>query len=505
MNASITFLLNDEDVPALRDAVVQIARVGYCEKKIRERLGLLEINDLLWRALPIYRKEYLSNRDALTSAIDLFLLQGIIPVQEVNQLFDSFDWSVLVRVGVLSMDADGLVRAHLALFPVGTRLIFSEHAWPKLPHPGVTEIPHDRVMFVGADSHWLARSTIRRPIQQALDLCTGSGIHALLAAAHAQRVVAVDINPRAALCTQFNAKALGLPNITVKVGDLFAPVGDNVRFDLITANPPFVPSPLESLGFRDGGRSGEDIQRRIVAGLPQYLAAGGSAQIVTELGERDHESLTDRIREWLCGAPMDIHILRLREYSTQTYALGHAEGEDYGEFLESVNAWHENLREQRYDRIVAVLLTLQWSDPACGAPWARSEESKPPSSDSAGVEIEASFAAERLSRRPDLYHTLQQSHVQRVPQISLVEAGVFGAEAHVRTNAQILGRSLAIQQWISPLEREILVRMGESQSSSELLGLADTLDLNEAIIFAAIRSLLQRGLISLKPASNRIG
>ena len=27
-------------------------------------------------------------------------------------------------------------------------------------------------------------------------LCTGSGIHAPLAAAHAQRVVAVDINPR---------------------------------------------------------------------------------------------------------------------------------------------------------------------------------------------------------------------------------------------------------------------------------------------------------------------
>jgi hypothetical protein len=29
------------------------------------------------------------------------------------------------------------------------------------------------------------------------------------------------------------------------------------------------------LGFRDGGRSGEDIQKRIVAGLPDHLAPGG--------------------------------------------------------------------------------------------------------------------------------------------------------------------------------------------------------------------------------------
>ncbi len=504
MSETISFLCNDEDVPALREAVACIAGIGYCEKGIRERLDLVDINDLLWRALPIYRKIHLARRDVLAAAIDLFLLQGIIPKEELNPLFSQADWDVLTRIGIVSISPEGLVRAQVSLFPVGDRLIFSEHAWPKLPHPGVYDIPQDRIMFVGTDSQWLARATIRRKVNNTLDLCTGSGIHALLAAAHSKRVVAVDINPRAALCTQFNAKAFGISNIESLVGDLFAPVAAE-HFDLITANPPFVPSPIDTLGFRDGGRSGEDIQRRIIEALPRYLARGGSAQIVTELGERDGVSIADRIRGWLGDAPMDIHILRIREYTSQIYALGHADGEDYGVFLDSVNAWHENLAAQGYERIVALLLTIQWSDPACGAPWTRMEDSKPPLSDHAGIEIEGSFLAERLSRHPNLLSLLEQSHIQRTSPISFMEAGVLGNEARVETNAQVLGRALPVHGWLNPIEREFLVRMQEKQDFSGFVGLATELDLSQELFLTTTRSLLQRGLIALTSTQNGIG
>ncbi len=494
-------------MPAVRATLSHLAQLGYCEKTIRERLGLADINDLLWRALPIYRRERLSNRDALASAIDLFLLQGVIPLQEVNalfcQTFGQTDWQVLAQIGVVTVEA-GFVRAQVSLFPVGDRLVFSEHAWPKLPHPGTVDVPHNQVMFVGSDSHWLARSTFRYPVRNALDLCTGSGIHALLAATHAQRVVAVDINPRAALCTQFNAKIEGIANLTILVGYLLEPVGEE-RFDLLTANPPFVPSPVHSLGFRDGGHSGEDVQRRIVAALPHHLAPGGVAQIITEIGEREGESIADRVREWLGGAPMDIHLLRLREYSTAAYAFGHADGEDYGVFLRSVDQWHENLMAQGYARIIAVLLTIQWSDPTYGAPWTKSEESKPPVSDRAAVEIEDRLAAERLSRHPGLYRILEQSTVERVARISIIDAGVLGDESHPKTNAQLLGRALAIQQWIEPIEREILLRMKVSQTFAEILTLSHTLGLDEGMTLTVIRSLLQRGLIALTSAKNGIG
>ncbi|CAK0769874.1 S-adenosyl-l-methionine-dependent methyltransferase [Gammaproteobacteria bacterium] len=496
MIESAPFLVDDADIPALRNAVSHLARIGYCEKKIRERLRLTDLNDLLWRALPIYRKEQLSIRDPLASAIDLFLLQATIPTQELDRLFGRIGWEVLIRVGLLSVDAQDWVCARASLFPVGNRLIFSEHAWPMLPHPGLPKVPHNQVMSVGADSHWLARTTVRRSVDSALDLCTGSGIHALLAATHAQRVLAIDINPRAALCTYFNTRASGITNVEIAIGDLFEPVGEE-RFHLITANPPFVPSPINSVGFRDGGRSGEDIQRRIVAGLPHHLAPGGIAQIVTELGERDGESLADRLRGWLGGAPMDIHILRLREYSTTSYALGHAEGEDYGAFLDSVKDWNGNLITQGYARIVSVLLAFQWSDPAYGPPWTRSEESEPPLYDNTGIEIEAIFFAERLARHPDLYSMLARNRIRRAGKIRLFETGVLGDELHIQTHAQSLGRALAVQQWINPIEREILVRMKESLALPEILALAHELTLEEEAIFATLGSLLRRRLISL--------
>jgi len=387
---SAAFLVNDADVPALRNAVSHIASVGYSEAKVRERLGLSDLNDLRWRALPIYREEQLAVRDVLASAIDLFLLQGAIPADELNRLFDNDDRDVLIRAGILAINEKRVARARASLFPVGDRLVFSDHAWPMLPHPGHANVPYDQVMSIGADSRWLARVTMRRPVGAALDLCTGSGVHALLAASHSQQVFAVDINPRAAQCTRFNVLASGATNVEVVVGNLFEPVSGGL-FDLITANPPFVPSPVNSILYRDGGHTGEDVQRQVVAGLPHHLAPGGIAQIVTELGERDDETISDRLRGWLGGAPMDIHILRLRVHTAASYAIGHAEGDyDYGNFLDSVHDWAGNLRTQSYSRIVSVLLTFQWSEPAFGPPWTRSEESQPPLSD-AGTEVETIF------------------------------------------------------------------------------------------------------------------
>jgi Methyltransferase small domain len=195
-------------------------------------------------------------------------LQGSLRTDELDHLFVASSRDVLNRTGLLEIDETGLARARVSLFPVADRLIFADHAWPELPHPGYASVPYDQVMFVGRDSRDLVHSTVRRPVRAALDLCTGSGVHALLAAAHSQQVLAVDINSRAARCTRFNARALGATNLEVVVGDLFGPVRGE-RFDLITANPPFVPSPVDAIRFRDGGRSGEDTLKRIVAGLPR--------------------------------------------------------------------------------------------------------------------------------------------------------------------------------------------------------------------------------------------
>ena len=496
MTDSFTFMINDDDVPAIRKAVKHIADVGYCEARVLERLELSDISGLIWRALPIYREEQLSVRDELASAIDLFLLQGAIPPTEFDRLFNKTDQDALIHTGVLFIDDKGFARACVSLFPVGNLLVFSDHAWPKLPHPGCAEVPYDQVMSVGADSRWLERITPRRRVSTALDLCTGSGIHALLAARHSQRVVAVDISPRAARCTRFNVQVSGAANVEIAVGDIFEPVRSE-RFDLITANPPFVPSPLNSLGFRDGGRSGEDVQQRIIAGLPHHLAQGGIAQIVTELGERDENLISDRLRRWLGDAPMDILILRLREHSAVNYAIGHAQGDyDFGEFLDSVHDWAGNLRAQGYSRIVSVLLVFQWSDPESGPPWTRSDEAPPPLR-YAGIEVEKRFNSERITRRADFHETLERSQLFLAGQIGFIESRVLGSVLQANAQAQLLGTALPIIQWLDPSEKIILELIETPKKYLELLALAGELNIDEKTIFEAVSLLIRRGLVLL--------
>jgi len=497
LSDSAAFTLDDADVQALRNAVSHVSKIGYCEALVCDRLGLSDLTSLLWRAIPIYRSRQLAERDVLAIAIDLFLLQGLISPDELNKLFDKDTQELFLRAGLISLDEKGRAHARASLFPVGNRLIFSDLAWPMLSQAGYVKAPSDQVMFVGNDSRWLARATVRRPYGAALDLCTGSGIHAILAAFHSQRVVAVDINPRAARCTSFNSQASGAANIEVSVGDLYEPVGEE-RFDLITANPPFVPSPANLLLFRDGGQSGEDVQSRIIAGLPKHLAKGGIAQIVTEFGEREGEPLSVRLREWLGGAPMDIFILRLREYTGAEYAIGHADGdESYDTFLSSVHDWFDNLNTQKYTRIVSVLLAFQWSDPA-ESPLTIVEESEPPQRD-AGDEIEAAFQVERLLRNHSFREKLIQSRLRLAGPIGFIESWVLGGDIHANTQAKLLGKALPITHLLAPLERAILVMAKESPSVLELLESARGLNLEEEAVLTAIGSVFRRGLVFLTP------
>ena len=499
------FILDHADVPQLRGVVSKLADAGYSESFVRERLGLEDLADLQWRAVPIYRSERLADRDTLALAIDLFLLQGALTANELDRLFGASERDVLTRTGLLAIDEIGVARARASLFPVGDLLIFSDHAWPGLPHPGYATLPYDQVMAVGLDSRVLARCTTRRPFRAALDICTGSGIQALLASVHTDQVLAVDISPRAVRCTRFNAQTGGLTNLEVVVGDLFEAVRGEC-FDLITANPPFVPSPLDNLRFRDGGRSGEDVQKRIVAGLPQHLAPGGIAQIVTELGEREDEPLVHRLREWLGGAPMDIHILRLGEYTAMKYAIGHAKGDDYQTFLESIDEWACNLRAQGYIRIVSLIISFQWSDTTTGPPWDRVDQSPPPRR-GAGAEIDAAFLAERLTRRPDWQQVLGQNWLCRAGPTALLDARVLGSDLPPKAKATLLGQALKIEHQLDRVERAVLNRMGRRICLPDLIRLLRDLDVKEPTVIAAVRSLLRRRLIRIDagPLSRRAG
>ncbi|OKJ72359.1 HemK2/MTQ2 family protein methyltransferase [Streptomyces sp. CB02460] len=95
-----------------------------------------------------------------------------------------------------------------------------------------------------ADTHLLARALqAEGPAagMDVLDVCTGSGALALLAARSGARVSAIDISRRAVLTTRLNAARAG-HRVRVLRGDLTGPVLGR-RFHLIVSNPPYVPAP----------------------------------------------------------------------------------------------------------------------------------------------------------------------------------------------------------------------------------------------------------------------
>jgi release factor glutamine methyltransferase len=71
-----------------------------------------------------------------------------------------------------------------------------------------------------------------------LDMGTGSGVNAIMAASVSSDVVAVDVDPSAVACARSNAARNGVADrIDVRVSDVFAAVDG--RFDLIIFDPPF--------------------------------------------------------------------------------------------------------------------------------------------------------------------------------------------------------------------------------------------------------------------------
>lgn len=102
--------------------------------------------------------------------------------------------------------------------------------------PGVYAPQEDTALLAAA----LADEPVA-PGAAVLDVGTGSGALALTAARRGARVTAVDVSRRAVYAARLNALRAGLPLEVVR-GNLFEPVRGR-SFDLVLANPPYVPAP----------------------------------------------------------------------------------------------------------------------------------------------------------------------------------------------------------------------------------------------------------------------
>ncbi|HEX6340117.1 HemK2/MTQ2 family protein methyltransferase [Umezawaea sp.] len=145
--------------------------------------------------------------------------------------------------------------------------------------PGVYRPQDDTRLLAGA----LAKAAVPAG-GRALDICAGTGALAIAAArAGAASVVATDVSRRAVVATALNARLHRVP-VRAQHGD-FADLVGGRPFDLVLANPPYVPcgDPAEPRGRDrawDAGPRGRAVLDRLCAVLPLLLAEGGTALVV---------------------------------------------------------------------------------------------------------------------------------------------------------------------------------------------------------------------------------
>ncbi|HEX6001153.1 MAG TPA: 50S ribosomal protein L3 N(5)-glutamine methyltransferase [Hyphomicrobiaceae bacterium] len=166
----------------------------------------------------------------------------------------------------------------------------------------------------------------RMEIRHVLDLCTGSGCLAILAALAFPKasVDASDISEDALTVAHRNVGDYGLDRrISLIRSDLFNDLGEQ-RYDLILANPPYVRTASvaqfppeyasEPALAHAGGEDGMDIVRRIIEGAAEHLTPQGVVVIEVGTGrEALEQSYPDLPFFWLDTAESEGEVLALRQ------------------------------------------------------------------------------------------------------------------------------------------------------------------------------------------------
>jgi methylase of polypeptide subunit release factors len=298
----------------------------------------------------------------------LFLLGITLPLKIVQQCLGPDIMSLWQALGLAILNDNQMVVPLVQLVPLEVdphTTLFLVTDW----HPrvlGSTQAgSHDAVMYIGPDSLALVQH-FGLQIQltegnNILDLCTGSGIQSivLLKRNFCSRAVCVDLNPRALQFCRFNAI---LNNVSERLetveGDLLdeLDLGD-VKFDLITANPPFIPVPSQDTqvskryGLYSAGGSDGTLHLQAILRLAETrLQPMGILAVVSEF-MNPQKALTE---EWF-GLEGRRGLFLTNEYPVlaETYAARRADS------LDEEQVWLQHLTDLGITKVSPGLLFVQ--------------------------------------------------------------------------------------------------------------------------------------------------
>jgi len=291
------------------------ARAGYDEAGLVETLGPIRLPGRLGGDRSYFRRRTGRGRplDALVRLFLLGLPEDLDVARRALAPIPTEEWA---RVGLIAIEGNQ-VRGLVRMMAFRKLVMASDHQ----------EMPEaqgrlDQVMGMTSSTVTLANFTVRRPVRSALDLGTGSGVQAFLAAAHSDRVWATDSSARAIDFARFNAAFSGCEkNVEFLEGDTFEPVRGRT-FDLIVSNPPFALTPSRRFAYRDSGVPLDGFARHLIRTGASCLNEDGFCQIVCSWAHIAGQDWKERLAEWFRGTGCDAWVMRTDTEEASDYAHG---------------------------------------------------------------------------------------------------------------------------------------------------------------------------------------
>jgi SAM-dependent methyltransferase len=384
-----------------------LAAAGYDDQGVSEALGE-SVSSLAGKKLPPLLRRT-AGGSPLETLVRLFVL-GVAVSRHQAQAALGPDLAWWADGGLVTLHGDE-VEATVQLRCYQTLIVaFDFH------RRGGAPLPPDYVMGISASSLTLAGLTVRRPSGWTLDLGTGNGFQAFLAAQHSERVVATDRNPRAVALAAFNASLNGLDSVECREGDLFEPVPGET-FDLIVSNPPFIVSPDNAFYFLHSGMNGDEVCRTIARQAPQHLNEGGYCQFLANWTQVADEDWRNRLAGWFGDTGCDALVLRRGSTLPDEYAATWIESEEPEDFAPTFDAWMAYYDHLGVEAIDSGLVTMRRS--GAGPTWFVAEDSPETMTFPAGADLLGRFAAEDFLAAHAADDALLATRLRLVPDLRL--------------------------------------------------------------------------------------
>jgi SAM-dependent methyltransferase len=435
--------------------------------------------------VPVHLRRLSHEPTSLATLVELFILGVAVPRARAEQHFEPLGLDLAAELGLVDVGED--VYARVRLIPHDELLIASDPS---------ADRQADHVAGVHRPSATLAHLTVRTPVRRALDVGTGNGIQALLLAAHAEEVVATDVNERALAFAAFNAALNGIDNIELRAGSFLEPV-QGERFDLVVANPPYVVSPENEYVFRDSGLGRDHVSEELVRVLPEVLADGAFATVMVSWIDGGEDP--PRPAAWLAGSGCDAFILH--SGTEEALASAAAWNRDAGsprEYRERLNHWADYYRDEEIDALGYGAIVLRRRS---GANWVRALELPAGRLSPAEEHVARLFAAQDfLAGAPQLL----EGRFAFVPGAGLEQRlGQGEASWTVQETVLVATEGLGFRIGLDPNTARIVAALRPDRPLRELLtGVAADIDADADAVLRAgaelLRRLLELGL--LRPA-----